>query len=583
MKYKTYEEERGREMKNRNPVMILLSWLLLSYMLIVFGPMEIFFGNATQFDFIFSDFAGWLFLLCVVTTAIGTGITLLLPKKVGEVITAIIFGCALAGYLQVMFINKGLDLLGLNPDGCSFKASKAIPNLCIWVAIILILIVLSFWKNEIWKKLVTYLSGLLLAMQIVAMVSLIATGGEAAYSRGDEDWHFTGAEQYTVSGKDNVIVLVLDYFSNAYIPEELAQYPDALDFLHDFTYYNNADCTYFGTFPSLNHMLTGYEMDPTIPINQWFKDSWTNEKTKSFYEDLQKKDYKVNVYTEDSQMLRGTNEVAMLSESISNVQNMTMYVEVDTKLLLKTMTKMSCYRLTPYVVKHFFYTDVGEYTDIVKDKDSWIRHQNYDFKDGLEEKKITVDDASNYFIVQHLMGIHQYNNTADCEESEEGTTREETIKGCLTVTDMYLEELKAAGVYDNATIIITADHGGFEPPYCQPILFVKRPGEQHEVSIETDAPVSHKDLMATIAEAAGIKKDTYGASFFDYQAGEQREREFWLRVFDENYPAKPCYCEEKDGADNVYKGYIYTGNNETLSQKVTQEPDEIIEEIETFY
>lgn len=570
-------------MKKRNPAAVLMSWLLLSYMLIVFGPLEIFFGNETQFDFIFSDFAGWLFLIWIVTVAVGTGITLLLPEKLRNLLVAVVLGCAVSGYLQVMFINKGLDLLGLNPDGYRAAPADAIFNLCIWLAIVAALIVLSFWKKGIFQKVVSYASGMLLAVQVVALVSLLATGTQEAYSRGEEDWHFTGVEQYSVSGKDNIIVLVLDYFSNAYIPEAQAQYPDAVDFLHDFTYYNNADCTYFGTFPSLNHMLTGYEMDPTIPINQWFEESWTNERTKSFYQTLQKKDYKVNIYTEDSQMLRGTNEVSMLADCISNVQNLTACVEINTKLLLKTMTKMSGYRMAPYAMKGLFYTDVGEYTDIVIDTDNRTRHQNYDFKQGLEEQGITVDNANNYLIVQHLMGVHQYNNTAEGNKSEEKTTREETIKGCLTVTNLYLEALKTAGVYENATIIITSDHGGFEPPYSQPILFIKKPGEQHDKSPVTDAPVAHTDILGTLAETAHLEKADYGTSFFDFQAGEQRERVYWLRVMDENYPSKRCYSEDKEGADNVYKGYMYTGNNESLMQKLAGQPDYVIEELETFY
>lgn len=567
----------------KNIVVSLTSWFLLSFMLVLFGPMEIFFGNASQFDFIFSDFAGWLIALCVLLTAAGTMITLVLPKKVRTVVISIVFGCSIAGYLQVMFINKGLDLLGLNPDGYKPSVTSAILNLCIWVVIIALVMAIGFWKYNVWKKLVSYLSAMLFAIQLVAFVSLIVTGSEAAFSRGEEDWHFTGAEQYTVSAKSNVIVMVLDYFSNAYIPEELKEYPDAVDFLHDFTYYDNADCTYFGTFPSLNHMLTGYELDPAKPINLWFKESWTNDKTKTFYEDLHKNNYKVNVYTSDSTMIRGENEVAMLAGTISNVQNLTAYVQVDTPLLIKTMTKMSCYRFMPYILKSQFYTDVGEYTDIVREKDSWIRHQNFDFKHGLSENGLTLDNDSNYVIVQHLMGVHEYNNTADGEKDEDKTSREETIKGCLTVTEMYLDALKAAGVYDNATIIITADHGGFEAPYYQPILFVKTPGEQHEQSPETNAPVSHTDLVSTIAVSAGLNQNKYGPSYFDFKQDEQRKRTFWVRVLDENYPYKKCYNEDKEGADNVYRGYIYTGDGNTLTEKVAQEPDVVLEELETFY
>lgn len=575
-----------KNMKIKKYAVVFVSWFLLSFMLLLFGPTELFFGNATQFKFIVWDFLGWQAGLCVIATLVGAGLTCLLPERARLVVSGIVFAISLAGYIQIMFLNKGLDLLGMNPEGYSVSAGTVVPNLCLWLGILLIvsgMLVFLWWKKEIGEKIIGYLGGILVLVQCVAFISLLLSGNQEAFSRGEDDWHFTGAEQYTVSDKENVILLILDYFSNGYLPEELAQYPGATDFLHDFTYYSNADCTYFGTYPSLTHMLTGYEMNPTIPINEWFTQCWSNDKTTNFYEQVHKKGYKVNVYTEDSRLLRGTNEVSMLAGTISNVQDLTVYVEVNTKLLVKTMVKMSCYRFAPYALKPVFYTNMGEYADIVQAKDDQIRYQNYSFKEGLQEKGLTVDKDSNYFIVQHLMGVHEYNNTENGELSEEGTSREETIKGCLTVTECYLDALKEAGVYDNATIIITADHGGQEYPYYQPIFYVKRPNEHHEASPETTAPISHNDLLATYAVSMNLDADEYGYSIFDFEDGQERERTYWLRAMDSNYPANRCYCEDKEGTENVSRGYSYTGDLEELQKKILSGPDIVIEQKESFY
>ena len=50
----------------------------------------------------------------------------------------------------------------------------------------------------------------------------------------------------------------------------------------------------------------------------------------------------------------------------------------------------------------------------------------------------------------------------------------------MTIMEAYLNELKRLGVYDDATIIITADHGGDWKEEMQIIYFIKQPGEVHE-------------------------------------------------------------------------------------------------------
>lgn len=577
------KERRGLKMKKKEKKIIFISWFLFSIMLFFFGPIEIFYGNSTEFEFVLADFFVWILVLSVVIAIIGSLLTYILPYCIQQVILGVVFGIDIAGYIQVMFVNKNLDLLGLNPEGYVPPLNQVVPNLILWIVCISGMILLLFCKEKIGRGIVLYLGGLLIAVQLVALFSLVILGKKDVIFRNGENWSLSGTEQYTVSTQDNVILLVLDYFSNEYLEGELEQYPDALDFLHDFTYYSNADCTYFGTYPSMNHMLTGYELDPTQPINEWFVESWTNDRTAGFYKDIQKQGYKVNVYTPDPQVLVGTNNIEMLSDVFSNVKNLSTYVEVNTGMIVKTMIKMSCYRIMPYVIKPYFYTGMGEYTGVVRSKDDWIRHQNYDFKQGLEEKGIETDSGSKYLIVQHLMGAHEYNNTENGDFSEENTSREETIRGCLTVTKMYLDALQEAGVYDSATIIITADHGGYEKPYYQPIFYIKLPNEFHEYLYESSAPISHSDLLGTLALATGIEGNDYGHSIFDFDEQELRERVFWLRTMDEKYSKKKCYSEDRDGTQNIYKGYRYIGNNDALIQKIDNGPDYIIEMNESYY
>ncbi|MBE5877281.1 MAG: hypothetical protein E7290_10400, partial [Lachnospiraceae bacterium] len=527
---------------------------LFHFMLLIFGPAEIYFANVTEFEFLYGEFAGRLAVGGVIATLILALVIFALPDKVSRVLASVVFGIALAGYIQTMFLNQNLDLLGVNPEGYVAKNATAVPNLIIWGAIVIAVIVFSLTKTELWEKIVSFCAGALTIMQVAALASLMLTAGEEAYERPAENWHISGMDQYTVSAKENVIVIILDYFSNQYIDRMEAVYPGATDYLHDFTYYSNVDCVYFGTFPSLPHILTGQEVEMSKPINEWCKDIWSNEETNRFYEELQQNGYVTNVYTPDTNILCGLNDVEILNGKIHNVINSSQEVEVLNDILYRTMVKMSAYRMFPEMIKPYFYANIDEYEDVVQVKEYKINHNNYEFYEGLLEQGLTKDEDSNYYIVQHLMGPHLW-TTDENGYYKEDSTIEETSKGCMTVVEEYLNQLKELGVYDSSTIIITADHGeGFA---SQVIFYMKQPGETHDVSPVTNAPVSFYEFLPTIADAAGLDAASYGETVYDYEEGEQRERTYWIRWMEQDYPVVPCYNGTKEGSANVYHGYTY--------------------------
>lgn len=572
-------------MKKTRLKKIMITFLvsfLFTFMLLIFGPAEIFFANITEFDFVYGEFGGYLAAAAFFGAVILTVVLAFLPDKLYRVLLSVVFGISAAGYLQVMFLNKNLDLLGVNPEGYKVAAGQAAGNLLIWLVVIAAVIVLAFLKKELWKNAITYLSAFLLCIQLVAFVSLLITADQSAYTypEAEGQWHLSGEKQYTVSAEKNVIVLILDFFSNQYLEPLENAYPGATDFLHDFTYYSNTDCTYFGTFPSLPHMLTGVEVDMSCGVNEWCEQIWNSENTESFYGMLSEKKYVANVYTPDTNILCGLNDVELLNGKLSNMANSAQEIDIFYKLLFKTMAKMSAYRMFPDILKPEFYANIDEYSDIVSVKENKINHNNYDFYQGLLEQGLSIDKNSNYFIVQHLMGPHLY-TTDELGYYKEDSTLEETAKGCMVIVEEYLNQLKALGVYDDATIIITADHGG---PYdSQVIFYMKEPGETHEKTPVTNAPISFNELLPSIAEAVGADYTQYGQSVHDFSEDEKRERTVWLRMYDGAYPTVPCYTGDKNGDSNVYYGYTYTGDIEDLLKQTETGPSVVVPVVDSYF
>ena len=165
---------------------------LLTFMLLIFGPSEIFFANETEFDFIYSDFI-WLFvIMAIITALLATLFLIILPDKLYRLGTSVIFGISLSGYIQVMLLNKDLDLMGVKPEGYEASIGRAIGNLAIWMGIIGMIILLSFWKEKYWKKVIGYGSVFLICIQLVGLISLLVTARDEAYKYSEEKvWHLS--------------------------------------------------------------------------------------------------------------------------------------------------------------------------------------------------------------------------------------------------------------------------------------------------------------------------------------------------------------------------------------------------------
>ena len=105
-------------------------------------------------------------------------------------------------------------------------------------------------------------------------------------------------------------------------------------------------------------------------------------------------------------------------------------------------------------------------------------------------------------------------------------------KGSLKVVYEYLSQLKEIGKYDDATIIITADHGVTQPLHDEngnmidvscPVMYVKDPAHNSVGKGEvSEAPVCHEDVISLITNK--IEKQSVKKSFFDYNEKDERNR-----------------------------------------------------------
>ena len=529
------------------------------------GPLEIYFGNQKDFGFNYKDFFG-IFLSCALVLLIGMSIIVaLLPNKLMKAINVLIFGIGLAFYSQNMFMNIKLSEVDGSPMRWNELGKFPIINLIIWLLIVGIVIFISLLLTHYWTKISITVSGFLCAIQIVAIFSLILTAGEDQKSY---ELQMSGESQFSVASNDNIIVFVLDTFGNSQLENAIAEYPDIMKYFNDFTYYSNADCHYYCTFPSMTHMLTGNEFDFDSVSQKWMQESWNSDRAITFWEILHNKNFTCNLYSSDIGYVYG--DVSNLMGKFDNIKPVESVI--DYHKLLKLLGKMSLYKYVPYVVKPYFEVLTSEFDEVIAYVDDvTVIDNNGLFYGQLVNEKLSIDkQMNNAIIIQHLTGTHQPYTLDENANITTETTVVQTVRGLVTIIDEYLQQMKYLGLYDNATIIVTADHGSWNGNDPQPIFFIKQAGEKHDTIEINAAPISLDDFQATILDILGIEYSEYGTSIFDWNENCQRERIVYMRMNDETYP------NIKGSSFNTYYKYSYFNDKSELIDKINRGPEEIL-------
>lgn len=555
------------------------SVFLFIFMIGIFGPSEVFFGNYTELGVVYGEF-GWLFLVVGFTISIIIAFVLaFFPEMIRKIILAVVWGLSIAGYIQVMFLNKGIDQIGVTAEGYIPDADRVIKNAVFWGAVIAITFVITFVCKKKWSKVIQLTTTVLLLVQLVAYGSLFLTTDDGAFHYAENELCLDMEQQFTISSNENIIVLLFDNLPNEWFEEARATYPDITKGLEDFTYYNNADCNYYGTYPSFIHILTGNPLDLSLSVNDYFKQSWDNEKTNAYFDILHSHNYKMNVFSYLSEVMTGGNSLEIAEGKVDNIIEKDDAREIDKPLLYKTMLKMSLYRYMPEYFKPKFDVQNEQYASIVSYPNNTMQYSNPNFYNTMMEKGLTIDDSSNYFVVNHLNGGHEFINDANCQYAQD-PDRDDTIKGIFLLAEEYINQIKESGSYDDSTIIIMTDHGTGRN--AQPIFFMKEPHETHDVMQENNAPITYEELVPTIVELLGEDYSVFGQSFHEFKQDEVRHRVFYDRTYDTDYPDVERYDGMQGGA-NIYYKYEYDGNLGAIQYQYDNELHEIFPMVDSYY
>ena len=523
--------------------------LAFVFTFIMFGPFELYIANMSYLVFGIKQLLPPIIIAGIIILAVFTVLLALLRGKIFNAVVSIVIGITIAGYIQGNYIN--IDHGTLDGTGIVWQDFKwqMLVNLFVWAAIILVPVIFCYFSRDIWKSFVRIVSLVLVAMQVFGAVYLVIKSAYQINSNISDDGYFECSEQFKVSKNKNTIVFLLDRMDKKYMDELLKRDPELCEKLSGFTYYKNFTGSYSRTFPSVAYLLSGVKYDYDIPSAEYMKKAMSES---NFFGALQAAGYESRLYT-DTQYVTGS--VESFNGTVKNAKS----TEGKAKpmKILSAMLNLSAYRYSPEAMKPYFhiYTDNIAQKYIFGNKDGSIYTvDDAEFYAAFRKKGITTEDNAGSFVFYHLQGAHDpftMNEkgeavTLDYLNYEESMYKQ--IRGDVKMILSYIKQLKAAGVYDNTTIIITADHG--------------RTGTAPSLEEATGENYGERVLTLLIKEAGADTKQPLKTSM--KQVCQANLHKTFLRSMGVNYEDDGVRAIEDIGEDEEITRYFYMSGSNSL-------------------
>lgn len=594
----------------------------------VVAPFEVIGGSAGSLVFSLAD-VWWVTALPALGAIVV--LSLLLSALRGRVFNFFLVLVACIGfgaYVQALVLNYGMPAADGGTIVWAEHFNMMVISSVVWAAVILVPLVLSFFNRKRAQGAIGIACVCLLIVQGVGVASLFVAPPAASESTGgmDDLTHTNLVSQtetamteeglYTVSSKNNVIVFVLDTYDQSLLNQVRAQNPDLLSELTDFTEFSNCTGSMIPTRFAVPYLLTGELPKVGEDSATYLAERYSRS---SFLSDVHDAGYSIGLYTDSLQIgsLSSAEQHAITDKTIN--MHKVSSSSLDFKGTFEAMVQIALYRDVPWPFKQTFwyYTDQINGRIVSYNPNADASERVYTMNDpryysqlkkqGLE---VSDDSSAGAFRFIHLLGAH-YPYSLDEDANDLGTdnsTKEKQAQGVLRIVNEYLRQLKELGVYEQSTIVITADHGKwFLTPdplttTSTPIMLVKpatagqaavgdagtasalvtsgsqAAGDQGDaVEANTQSgtaqplttsnmPVSHHDYLPTVAKALGLDESKYGSGKSVFEITDPLRIRTYITTDSIGLRGIGLREYEIDGDSLVFSNWHETGKYWTLQE-----------------
>ena len=485
---------------------IILSFVI-SFMLFIFEPITMYANNIDDFWFDLYTLIKptlLLFSISFVGLSVFFLIMYFIAKKTKK---SIIFNISLylAGFGFLCAYIHSNFLAGFLPslDGTTIEWGGKAANIssiavCIVVAALFIVGHIKLGG----EKTVKYSSYAYLAVFAMLSVSLLSTCLTTPVFEAKKVLNTSTVDElYTVSTNRNYFILLLDAVDSQAFNKVVQKKDEYKAIFKDFSYYPDTLSGYAFTRDSIPFIFSGIWNENQEQFDKYSTRAFSESK---FFNTLAEQNWQRDFYEYE---YTWHNNKALDFNNIVSVVG-----KPSTKVFMKEELKYILFKTLPFPLKRFSKIDTMEFEKPQSDNDAEpFAWDNLDFYNGhLDRTAETTDNK--LFQFYHLDGGHV---PFDLDENlnelpDEDGTYPQKLEAALKVADSFLKYLKKNNAYENATIVVMADHGfWFEGTDRQnPILYIKGPNEKHDKMIVSEKQVSYADLCDTFTELLDRKKST---------------------------------------------------------------------------
>ena len=322
----------------------------------------------------------------------------------------------------------------------------------------------------------------------------------------------------------------IDRFDQNYALEAYEKRPEVFAELEGFTAFDDNISLYGHTFPGVANLLTEKRFDSKTSRAEFLDNAYEQNGTLNV---LNQNGYKINLFT---QTYYAFSDATNLPDYVSNVSEAkTFYVEQKGKLAL-SMMQIALYRCFPLALKSFLSTvNSGTCNNyVVSESVDGYSQYSIDTKDVYQSVKGNVQTIEQkLFSFIHVSGCHavDYNEEWGKPSAKERKDIVISLVNSFKIINVYLDAMKTAGVYEDATIIITGDHSApiddttALKQTSLTALFFKPSGVGSGELKRSKAQVSHDNVWSTIFESENIASVGLKKSLFEVSETENTERE----------------------------------------------------------
>ncbi len=515
-----------------------LAAVALAFSFFIVGPLGFFFSQSNRgffednniYDHMIVPLMSVAALVCALVIF---GVLILLRGKLYNIAISGIAWLLVCGYIQTLFFNGWTR--GLIGDGTYgiVMPYRGIPNFILWFVLGVIIVIPAFFGGklkkvaEISKMFVTYLLVLVFAMQGAGLLETIINAPDEKENAG-----FLSTENlFEVSEEDNIIVFVIDRFDRDNYLELLDFDSDFFKDFDGFTSYSDNISLYTRTYPAIASMLTGMENDFEGTREEYFEKAYSDS---AFLKDMSDGGYDVNIYTANWYSYSDANDIYGVSNAVDAGDS----VKLDDPMgLLGAMVRYSAYNFGPDKLKPYMGISTNSFVGFASQTTGYEMYKIDDVKlcETFREKGLTGSGTNKSFTFLHMRGCHSpFNMDENCNRvSDNSVTALQQTRGIFKFISEYIDALKAEGVYENSTIIITGDHPQGvsdvkELPYERLTpLIIKEKGQAGTAFKESEAPVCQANLIPTIIKCAGVKaSEDYGKAYSEVSEDEVITRKY---------------------------------------------------------